>query len=190
MLCGSVLRFFFRLLQFLPEGRLIQNGNARACAFVSLLPAASPARTNVVFLLTEEDALPPFCRISSSASSREREGNVPVTTTVMPVSGPSEGPAAAWGCTPAARSLSIISLFSAKEKNSVILWATISPTSWMAVNSSSVACSTFSRVPNACARSRAVFRPTLGIPRANRKASKGQLLLFPRLQADFLPSFP
>ena len=47
-----------------------------------------------VFLLTEDAAVPPFARMSSSASLRERLGSVPVTTMLSPEKGPSALPAA------------------------------------------------------------------------------------------------
>ena len=52
-----------------------------------------------------------------------------------------------------------------------MLPATISPISGIAVSAVSSAAFSFSSDPKYCARSLAVFLPTFGIPRANRKAS-------------------
>ena len=79
---------------------------------------------------------------------------------------------------PAASKRRIISRFSSKEKNSVMLWATMSPTSSRATSSACVALDTFSSVPKAFAKSRAVLRPIFGMPTAKRNASSSQCLLF------------
>ena len=56
------------------------------CAFVSLLPASSPATTYDVFFETEDVTLPPFFSISAVASARVSVGSVPVRTNVLPSS--------------------------------------------------------------------------------------------------------
>ena len=148
------------------------------CALVSLLPAASPATTKAVFLLTEDAGLPPLRAIRSSASFRESVGSVPVTTMLMPANTPPSTFCFSAGVTPAASKRRIISRFSSNEKNSVMLWATMSPTSSRATSSACVALDTFSSVPNAFAKSRAVLRPIFGMPTAKRNASSSQCLLF------------
>ncbi len=73
-------------------------------------------------------------------------------------------------------------------KNSIILLATISPTSWTDTNSSKVAFSRFSKDSNLFTKSLAVLTPTLGIPKEYKNASKVQSLLFLWHLKDFVLS--
>ena len=72
------------LLIIFKNSASVNTGTPKAFAFVSLLPASRPAKTNEVFLETEDDALPPNSSIKLFASSLERESSVPVTTMVRP----------------------------------------------------------------------------------------------------------
>lgn len=59
-------------------------GTPRLSAFVRFEPAASPASKKSVFLLTDEEVLPPCSSMSSLACFLERVGRVPVSTKVLP----------------------------------------------------------------------------------------------------------
>src|ERR1035437_707721 len=81
-----------------------RTGPPNSVALASLEPAFSPATTYEVFFETEPAAFPPAARIASSASVRSQPERVPVTTTVLPASGPgasASGPLPASGPPPA-----------------------------------------------------------------------------------------
>src|SRR5450759_1114444 len=63
-------------------------GTPSSVALASFEPAPSPAITYEVFFETELAALPPAARTASSAAARSYPARLPVTTTVLPASGP------------------------------------------------------------------------------------------------------
>src|SRR5690606_24747723 len=83
-----------------------QTSMPSSSALASLEPAASPATTKLVFFDTLPAALAPSASSFSLASSRLIEDRVPVSTTVMPSSGPEATASAAgnsarsfaWAC--------------------------------------------------------------------------------------------
>ena len=143
-------------------------------AFAAFEPAFSPTTTQSVFLLTDPAALPPRRTMASLAESRENPSNEPVTTTVLPAN--VCGSPLAWACptpTPAAFHASSTAPRqlpgSRAAVNHVTTDSAISgpiPSIWD--NSSTLACSMASNVPNALAMVRAVGGPSLRMDRATR----------------------
>ena len=76
-----------------PAFRRRARAPSRACC-----PASAPTTTKLVFLLTDPATLPPSRSMRAVASSRVMRSSVPVSTKVLPASGPPAGGRDAAGC--------------------------------------------------------------------------------------------